>query len=128
MANFNQSLTFTGLTTQHINIPTTDTYNLSVKTTLPSNNTNTSSALTGPGGGTGTGTGAAPTPTSQVVTTIKQNGSTIYTSAAGTRGFELNAIVCTAGDVLDVVTSSSLASDQQLEAVKTTVAVSEGPL
>jgi len=120
----NQS--FTGLNTCTVNIPTTDQYNFNGTLTLP---TNAGSATQGPGGGAGTGTGAGPGTPSQVVVTVKQNGSTIFTTNAGAMGFQLNAVNCTAGDVMTFVLSSSLASDAALlNSIRMTLATSEGPL
>lgn len=54
---------------------------------------------------------------SQVVTLVKQNGSTIYTGIAGATGFQINQIVCAAGDAITAVLSSSAAPDQVTNAV-----------
>lgn len=122
---FVQSSTTTGLQTATVNIPTTDAYNFNATLTLP---TSAGSATQGPGGGAGTGTGAPPVTPSQVVVTVKQNGSTILTSQAGAMGITLNAVQCTAGDVITFALSSALASDQALNSIRMTLAVSEGPL
>lgn len=64
---------------------------------------------------------------SQVVVLVKQNGSTIFTTSAGQQGFKVEPLVAvTAGDVISLVVSSSLVDDQQSNAVKMTVTVSEG--
>jgi hypothetical protein len=55
---------------------------------------------------------------SQVVATVKQNGSTIYTGIAGATGFQINQIVCAAADAISVVLSSAAAADQVSQAVK----------
>jgi len=122
---FVQTTTMTDLNTLTVNIPTTDLYNFQATLTLP---TNSGSATQGPGGGTGTGVGAPPSTPSQVVVTVKQNGSTIYTSPAGATGLSLNAVQCTAGDVMTFALSSSLASDKNPNTVKMTLASSQGPL
>jgi hypothetical protein len=122
---FVQVETVTGLATTTINIPTTDIYNLQATLQLP---TQSGSATQGPGGGAGTGTGAAPQVASQVVATVQHNSSTVLTTIAGSRGFGINTISCTAGDTLTIALSSSLAADQQPQAVQMTVAVSEGAL
>jgi hypothetical protein len=124
MAMQSLTTTSTNLGTTTLNIQNTDVYNVNVTNQTTNQVT---SATTGAGGGAGTGTGGSQV-NSQVVTLIKKNGTTIYTSAAGDRGATLNAISCTAGDVITVVTSSSLAQDQQLNAIQTTIALSEGPL
>jgi len=123
MANFNQTVTATGIgTIITINIPTTDIYSIVGTVQAPSLVT---AATQGPGGGAGTGTGGSQS-NSQIVVTVKQNGTTKYTSAAGDRGFALPALSCSAADVLTIVTSSSLAQDNQPQAIQVTVAVSEG--
>jgi len=55
---------------------------------------------------------------SQVVTLVKQNGSTIYTGIAGATGFQINQITCAAGDAITAVLSSSAAPDQVENAVR----------
>jgi len=122
MQSQNQTVTNLGTTT--LNIINTDTYTVAVTLQIPNV---VPTATTGPGGGAGTGTGGGPQVASQVVTTIKQNGTTIGTSAAGTKGLTLSGISCTAGDVLTVTLSSSLAQDEQPNAVQATIALSEGP-
>jgi len=107
-----------------VNIPTSDIYNFMGTLTAT---TQVSAATAGPGGGAGTGTGGADVQ-SQVVVTVKQNGTTIFTSAAGDLGFGLSAVVCAASDVITFTTSSSLAQDQQPNAIRLTLAVSEGPI
>jgi|SRR5271166_245853 len=124
MSNFNQSQTATGLQAITINIPTTDIYAIVATVQAPSF---TTSATPGPGGGAGTGTGGTKSE-SQVVLTIKQNGTTVATSTAGSRGLTIPALSCTAADVITITPSSSLAQDQQTNAIQTTVTVSEGPL
>ena len=124
MANFVQSSAYTNLSAATINIPTTDLYNFNVTVTLPNAD---QTATQGPGGGAGTGTSVAAF-VSQVVITVRQNGTIIYTSHISSRGFTLNAVSCTAGDVITITPSSSSPQDQAPQAVKMTVAVSEGPL
>lgn len=126
MANFSQSLSSEGLRTTTITIPTSDVYNFQGRLTTTSKNDG--SATQGAGGGAGTGTGAPPPIPSQVVTVVNQNGSPIFTSQAGARGFSLNAVVCVAGDIITFVTSSSLAQDQQSNSIRLILAISEGPL
>jgi len=123
---FVQSRTETNLGTTTVNIPTTDAYDF-VGTIAPPSAQNPA-ASQGPGGGAGTGVGGGPRIPSQIVTVINQNGTPIYTSNPGDMGFSLRAVQCTAGDVITVVTSSSLASDQQPNAMRLTLATSEGPI
>lgn len=125
MANFSQSIAVTNLATHTVTIPTTDVYSFQGTLTLPKIDP---SVVPGPGGGAGTGSGGGLTVPSQVVVTIKQNGTTMYTGQSGAGGFALNGLSCTAGDVITIIRSSSLAQDQQPEAIKMTIAISEGPL
>lgn len=48
---------------------------------------------------------------SQVVAVVKNGSSTLYTGVAGASGFQVNQIVCSAGDVISVTLSSSAAVD-----------------
>jgi hypothetical protein len=121
---FSNTQTATGLQTITINLPNTDVY--SIVGTIQAPNL-VSTPTPGAGAGAGTGTNASPASTaSQIVVTIKQNGSTVYTSSAGQRGFALPALSATAGDVITIIPSSSLAQDEQLQAIQITVATSEG--
>jgi hypothetical protein len=122
---YTQSTSVTNLATHTITIPTTDLYNFQGTLTLPNI---VPSATQGPGGGAGTGTGGGPEVPSQVIITVNKNGSPIYTGAAGALGFTLNGVSCTAGDVITIVRSSSLAQDEQPNAIRMTLSVSEGPL
>lgn len=121
----NQTLTATNLGTTTLNILNTDIYNVNVTLQIPNV---VPTATQGTGGGAGTGTGGGTQIASQVVTTIKQNGSTIGTSAAGSKGLTLAGVSCTAGDTITVALTSSLSQDQQPNAVQATIALSEGPL
>ncbi len=125
MANFVQSSSYVGLQSATINIPTSDNYNFDVKLSLPDND---GSASQGSGAGAGTGSIAQSPFISQVIVTVKQNGSTIYTSQASSKGFTLNSVVCSAGDVITITPSSAQSQDQQLQAVKMVVSVSEGSI
>jgi hypothetical protein len=125
MANFVSVQTATNLGTTTINIPTTDTYNFVGTLTAPNL---VPTPTPGAGGGAGTGTGSGPEVPSQIVVTVKQNGTTLLTTAPGALGFSLNTMQCTAGDIFTFVTSSSSPQDQQPQAIKLTLAVSEGPI
>lgn len=125
MANFVSSQSSEGLRTVTVNIPEAGQYNFQGTMTLTKQD---GSATQGAGGGAGTGSGAAPAVPSQVVVVINQNGSPIFTSQSGASGFCLNAVNCAANDVMTFVTSSSLAQDKQTNAVRMTLAVSEGPI
>lgn len=62
---------------------------------------------------------------SQVVVVVKKNATTIFTSDAGDSSFYI-ATTLAANDAISIILSSSLASDNQLNAVKTTVNIYEG--
>lgn len=120
---FSSTSTYTGLQTITIVIPASDNYGIQGTLTLPEIQP---SATQGPGGGAGTGTGGGPLVASQVVVTINQNGSPIFTSLAGARGFNLKAVPLVAADVLTVVLSSSLAQDKELNTVRITLGITQG--
>lgn len=126
MSQFTNISSISGLRAHTVNIPTTDQYAIQCTLTTPS--AQSPAATQGPGGGAGTGTGGPPKIPSQVVMTVRQNGSTVYTSAPGDTGLVIPALQCTASDVITVTMTSSLASDQALNSVRMTCAVSEGPL
>jgi len=125
MANFIVNTSQEGLGTYSVTIPTTDIYMIQGTLTLPNI---VPSVLAGPGGGAGTGSGGGPEIPSQVVVVVNQNGTPRFTSSPGSEGFILRALPCTAGDVLTFVRSSSLSQDQQPNAVKMTLAISEGAI
>lgn len=122
--SFTDSTTTEGLKATTINIPATGPASINVTMTTPT--TQSPAASQGPGGGAGTGIGGAPNVPSQIVLTVRQNGSIVATSTAGDRGITIPALNCTAADVITVTPTSSLASDQQSNAVRITVAVSQG--
>ena len=125
MANFEKTLSINNLGDSTINIPTTDIYSFIGSLTLPNI---VPSSVQGPGGGAGTGSNSGPEVPSQVVVTIKQNGSTKFTTQAGAMGFQYSGLACTAGDVITFTLSSSLAQDKQPNSVRLTLAISEGSL
>ena len=120
-----QTTTVTGLNTFIFNCPDTTQYNVQCTLQLP--NIVPAVSTYGSGGGAGTGTGGGPQVNSQVVTVIKHNSSTVLTSNAGDRGVMTN-IQATAGDTISVILSSSLAQDEQSQAIQCTIAISEGVL
>lgn len=114
-----------GLKATTFTVPTTGSYDLKVKMTTPT--TQSPAVSQGPGGGAGTGTGGAPNVPSAIVLTVTQTGAgTILTTIAGSRGFQLQAINCTAGDVLTITPTSAATSDQQTNTVRVTASLS-GP-
>lgn len=122
---FTQSASYEGLRAARVNIPSTGLYDIQGTITTPS--VESPAISQGPGGGAGTGMGGAPKVPSQIIVTISQNGSPLFVTQQGAKGFELNAVSLSAGDVLTITPSSSLASDQKPESVRLTIAVSEGP-
>ncbi len=118
--------TVTNLGETDIVVPATDVYNIMVTIQQPS--AEAPAASQGAGGGAGTGTGGGPRVPSQVVTVIKVNSTTKLTSNAGDLGVGLSTQTATAGDTIKVILSSSLAVDNQPQAIKATIAVSQGPI
>jgi len=118
-----QTATVTGLNTFTFSVPNTDAY--TVQGTLEIPDIVPGMSAYGAGGGAGTGTGGGPQVNSQVVVTIKQNSTTLQTTSAGARGF-IVGVNASAGDIISVILSSSLSQDQQLNAIKCTIAISEG--
>ena len=83
----------------------TDTFTVRVRHTLPST-----------AGGNGS---------SSLVTLVKVNSTTKYTSNAGDNGLEIQ-VACTSGDTIKVITSSAAANDNVINAIKTTIMISQG--
>lgn len=113
----------TGLQTYTLIVPNTDSYIVKVTNTLPTSITT---------GNVGSGAGSQPTQmstaalASSLVTTINQNGSPVYTSVAGSRS-AYAILNCTAGDTITIVTTSSNpVVDNAVNAVRSTISISEG--
>lgn len=62
---------------------------------------------------------------SSLVVTINQNGSPIYTGAAGADGFKVEAN-CAVNDLIAIVLTSSAPADQEVNGLKTTVSIGLG--
>lgn len=107
---FSQTVVAVGLGETDIVVPDAGIYNVDVKHQIPQPTASAGSSTPGP---------------SQVLTLVKLNSTTKLTSAVGANGAWVQ-ITAAAGDTLKVITSSSLAADNVLNAVKTTVAVSVG--
>lgn len=103
-------------------LPTADQYVIQGTLQLPNV---VPSASQGSGAGAGTGTGGGAQVNSSVVTVVKQNSSTIFTSNAGARGFS-TAVTASAGDVITINLYSSTAQDQQLNSCQATISIYEG--
>jgi predicted aconitase with swiveling domain len=93
-----------GLETLTINIATAGAKQLTGKISLPRPSQGATSA-------------------SQVVTIIKQNGTTVFTSLAGADGFAI-PLLTAAADVITVALASSQAEDEVLNAVNAVVSLS----
>lgn len=123
MAHFIHEDSITDLGTVTVIVPSTDKYAIRGTLTLPNI---VPPPTPGTGGGAGTGSGDGKQISSQVVVTIRQNGTIIFTSNPGDRGFSLLSVQCTAADSISIQRSSSLAQDQQPAAVKMTYSIEEG--
>lgn len=99
---FNVNSSFAGLGTYTVTAPTAGPYKLVVKTTIPAIPDGDATA-------------------SQLVITVNQNGTPIYTGAAGSRGATVSTINCAASDVITVVFTSSQAEDNNLNAIKSVI-------
>lgn len=104
MASFSQNQTVGGLVSITTSIPQAGTYPVTGKLSLPQ--------LYDDSG----------TNQSQVVVTLSQNGSTIYTGAAGAEGFA-KTLSCAAGDTVTVAMTSTNANDALPNQVKTTISI-----
>lgn len=105
-SNFYQNLVLNGLSSVSTAVPAAGPYKVDGKISLPS-------------------LVAGSSANSSVVAVVNKNGSAIYTGVAGAEGFGVEAN-CAAGDVLQVVLSSSAAVDSGLNVVKSTIAISGG--
>lgn len=103
MAQLATQMILSGLGTMQSNVSQAGTYLLTCTLSLPAINKGDSA-------------------NSQVVTVVKQNGSTIYTGLAGSEGFQIN-LACAAGDIIAVQTTSSAAVDQNTNVIKAQVAI-----
>jgi hypothetical protein len=105
MADFNENLLIDGLGTTTFLVPNDGIYSVSGKMTLPTLIT----------------AGVQ----SQLVVTVNQNGTPVYVGPSGAEGFYVD-VDCVAGDVLTVVLSSALPSDQQLNTIQGSISISQG--
>lgn len=124
MANYNLTATLNGLREYDFPAPSAGPFVVKGTLELPSQ---APTAAQGAGGG-GIGTGAVPglPQSSQVVVVVKNINATIYTGPAGAKGFECGVNIAAPGDLIKVIMSSSLALDQQPNAVKMTLSIFEG--
>lgn len=105
MATFNQNAVFSGLGTFSVIVPIAGPYFIEGKSTIPT--------LVNGGG------------QSQLVATINQNGSPIYTGVAGAQGFRTD-VTCAANDTIAIVLTSAAAPDLGLNVIKTTIDIGQG--
>lgn len=110
MSNYSQNFTISGLETLTVVMPVAGNFTLSGKISLPR------LSQTDP---TDPNYLAYP---SDVVATIKQNGSTIFTSTAGSDGFSI-PILAALKDSFTVQLSSAAAEDNVLNAVSAVVSL-----
>jgi hypothetical protein len=108
MSDYNMNMAIAGLRTTTIPYSSPGPYTISGKLTLPR-----------PSNGSGDA--------SQVVITINQNGSPIYTGTPGADGFETGVNIAL-NDVITCVTSSSSNADHELNAVKLSLSLYQGGL
>ena len=110
MSNYSQNFAISGLETLTIVMPVAGNFTLSGKIKLPrlsQSDPTDPNFLNYP---------------SQVVATIKQNGSTIFTSTAGSDGFSI-PILAALKDSFTVQLNSSAAEDNVLNAVSAVISL-----
>lgn len=110
MANFSQSYSISGLETLTIVMPVAGNFTLSGKIKLPrlsQTDPTDPNFLSYP---------------SAVIATIKQNGTTIFTTSAGSDGFSI-PILSAAQDTFTVQLSSSSPQDEILNSVSAVVSI-----
>lgn len=100
----NKKLVIAGLQSQSTSVTNAGNYTITARITLPTIE-------------------QGATANSQVVTTVTQNSSVIYTSLPGARGFQLLNVPCASSDTITVALTSAAAVDQGLNVVKATVAI-----
>ena len=107
MANFALTASVTGLgTVLTVNAVSTNMYTVQAKMTIPT-------------------IGGGAVAQSALVAVVNLNGSPMYTGLPGARGLRV-LLACTAGDVITVVFSSAAPVDQDKNAIRATIGVSEG--
>jgi hypothetical protein len=115
-----------GLQTVTSAATTAGPYYVRIEATLPGAVAQGQSAGTNPSGS------SAPAFASGVVYTVKQNGSTIYTSPAQTPKDETGSMKvkiplnCAASDAIEIDITSSSAPDEQLNTVQSTIMIGQG--
>ena len=110
MSNYSQNFSISGLETLTVVMPLAGLYKLEGKIKLPrlsQSDPSDPNYLSYP---------------SSVVATIKQNGTTIFTSSAGSDGFSI-PLLAALKDSITVQLSSSSAQDEVLDAVSCVVSI-----
>jgi hypothetical protein len=110
MSNYSQNFAISGLETLTVVMPLAGLFTLSGKIKLPrlsQTDPTDPNFLTYP---------------SAVVATIKQNGSTIFTTTAGSDGFSI-PLLAASQDSITVALSSSSAQDEVVDAVSAVVSI-----
>jgi hypothetical protein len=110
MANYSQNFTIAGLETLTFVVPLAGAYTLSGKLQLPS------AAQDDPTDPNYLGYPSA------VVTTVKQNGTTIFTSLAGAEGFSI-PVLAALSDTFTIALTSSATPDQGLNALRASISI-----
>lgn len=103
---YNQNAVFNGLGTFTQNLPAAGNYFVEGKSSIPT--------IVGGGGA------------SALVATVNLNGSPIYTGTAGAEGFGRVTFAAAALDALTIVFTSANAVDAALNAVKSSIVISQG--
>lgn len=103
MANDSRQLVIGGLSSASVSVSNPGSYKVDGKLSLPNISQGDSA-------------------NSAVVAVISQNGSPVFTSSAGSEGFQVS-MVCAANDVILVSLSSGAAVDQGKNIVKCVVAI-----
>lgn len=106
-AQYSAQLVASGLGVFGVTVPNAGLYSLNAQISLPT--------LSNGGG------------VSAVIAVVKVNSSTVYTGIAGATGAQVST-TCAVGDVLSLTLSSAAAPDLVLNAVKTTIAIDQGPV
>lgn len=112
MSNMSQREVFSGLGTYSYTIPEAALWQIKVSSSISLLSQDVSSNP------------LSPSPVSSLVITVTQNGTTMYTGQTGAQGAQLQ-LTCALGDVIHIVFSSSATADTSLNAVKSTISLSD---
>ena len=120
----NTNTPLVGLNTMTYTVPSTGLYNVKVSSTLPN------AVATGDGAGSGGNGSMVSAVPSLLQVQVTQNGTPIFTVAnppptQESGQFKL-IVPATAADVINIVFTSSSATDNQLNSVKSQISIGEG--